>query len=53
MAERWHGEDAVIAAATGALVPILALEGIAAVGFTTSGVAAGQSNPPYALITSF
>ncbi|PVG03172.1 hypothetical protein CPB86DRAFT_430630 [Serendipita vermifera] len=42
LAERWRGEDTMMAAAAGAMIPILALEGIAAVGFTAGGVAAGS-----------
>jgi hypothetical protein len=41
LAERWRGEDFVVAAAAGAAAPMLALQGIAAVGFTGAGVAAG------------
>jgi hypothetical protein len=52
MAERWHNEDTAMAVAVGVAAPILTLQGIAAVGFTTSGVAAGQSNPSRSLLNS-
>jgi hypothetical protein len=45
LAERWRGEDFMMAAAAGAAVPMLALQGIAAVGFTGAGVAAGWYRP--------
>jgi hypothetical protein len=40
--EDWDGKDSIVTAVMGAAGPWLALQGLAVVGFTAAGVAAGK-----------